>query len=56
MRWGKDDSSPATLVDVPNFVEAIYSTGTNGTIVVKSDGSGYSVKYTTQVVTHHNGG
>jgi beta-lactamase superfamily II metal-dependent hydrolase len=45
IRWWHNKDQGYTVAD---YKEAIYSTATNGTIVITSDGSSYDVTYTTQ--------
>ena len=47
-RWGNRDISTGRFSDFSAFTEAIYSTATNGTIVITADAEGYSITYQTQ--------
>ena len=49
MRWGWWENRRTKFENINDFAEAIYSTATNGTIVVTSDGSEYWIDYTTRV-------
>lgn len=45
MRWGWSERRRAKFENVTSFKEAIYSTATNGTIVLSSDGTHYWIDY-----------
>ena len=46
-RWGFNPPGPRRVgfKNFPSYKKAIYSTATNGNVVVKSDGDTYDVKY-----------
>ncbi|MCG3131960.1 MAG: hypothetical protein FLDDKLPJ_02770 [Phycisphaerae bacterium] len=45
MRWGWSEGTTAKFENLPDFTEAIYSTATNGDIVVSSDGTEYAIAF-----------